>query len=443
MKISALNSFSAINNHGHAGNNKTQNLNQNINEPKQNKSLLDYPKNYRPSFGIIPEILYIVGCYATAGAIAVALEKYDAHLDKVLAKQREEEINRAAEEITKDIQKLANKHNLSFKEAKIYHDNYLKTAMIEPKGDGNEIGLNAVMGYSQQKYRLAVDFITPLVAIEKDIKTNGGRVPNGLLLYGPTGTGKTYIAEKTCEHLRHFGVNVVNLTLKPDDHEENAEQITDTFEKAKESYKETGKYTVINFTQDIDLFLKNRNLSPETIPEVRAFLYSAENCAKEGVTWIGTAINPKELDSAVIRAGRTDIKMPIGNMKDYVAADILRYTLLKHGEAPSADELDYKKVIDTMKEYNLIFTPAVYDGLIKSAQKEKLHPKQIIDADMILDAMFEKSQYVGENLNPNAIAKFKSDKKYMESTDASNTEFISQIKPKDVKEDAAEKLGYK
>lgn len=441
MIISSINNVSNVKNYGQIKSSKQQN--QTKTGQNENRNLLDYPKGYRPSFGFVEVILATLGFSGVLAGIAYAYDKYDAHLDKKYAKERDEEIAKVAAEISKDIQEVANKNHLSFEQAKIYQENYLKTAMIEPKGDGNEIGLNAIMGYNSVKYKLAVDVITPLVAKEKGVNTNGGRIPNGLLLYGPTGSGKTYMAEKTCEHLRHFGVNVVDLTLDSDSHEENAERIVDAFEKAKESYKETGKYTVINFTKDIDQYFKNRNSNPETIPEVSAFLSCADNCAKEGVTWIGTANNPKELDSAVIRAGRTDIKMPIGNMKDFAAADMLKYSLIKNGEEKSAEKLDYKKVVDTMKELLLVFTPAEYNKIVKAAQKQKLYPTETINENMILYEMYERYKSETQSLNPEAKAKFREDQMYIEEQEDSTVDLLSESTPTSVTKDAEEQLKEK
>lgn len=440
MKISALNNVSNVRNYATVKNNQQQKPTKNT--EVQNKDLLAYPKNYRPSFGFGELVVYYLVLGGIIGAIA-AKSAYDTHLDKKYDQERNNEIKKVAEELKNDINKLAEENHLTFEEAKIYHDNYLKTAMIKPNGDGNEIGLNAVMGYAPTKYKLAVDFITPLVAKEKGLEFKDKSVPNGMLLYGPHGSGKTYMADKTCEHLKHFGVNVIDITLDDVNHDKNEEMIYEAFEQGKKHYKETGKYTVINFTKDFDEFFINRKKSLETIHEVRMFLACADNCRDEGVTWIGTANNPQEIDSAVMLSGRTDIKLPVGNMKNFSAADMLKYTLLKNGELEAAKKIDYELVVDVMEVDLLAFTPAEYDDIVKTVIRNKYRPEELITADMILDEMFERTENNRQYLNSQTNAKFSEDVLYIEDIDKnteSNVNLLSQTTPRSFEEDAAEKI---
>lgn len=437
MKISALNGVSTVRNYGKVKNNIVKNKTNSIEEQKQDRNLLDYPKNYMPSFGIIESFLTAL---AFSMAIGVPAAIYESHLDKKYAKEREEEKQRVVGEISNDIQRVADKFNVSFEEAKIYQDKYLSIASIKPSGDGNEIGLNSVMGYGSEKYKLAVDFITPIVAKEKGVLIDDVDVPNGLLLYGPVGSGKTYMVDKTSEHLRHFGVQVEDIVLSQDDHEGNAELIRETFEKGKERFKETGKYTVINFQNDLDNIFASRSCSSETMPEISEFLASAENCAQEGVTWIGSSNNPKRIDSAVLRAGRTDIKIPIGNMKNFAVADMLRYALIKNDDLVSAEGLDYQYIVDIMKEDLLIFTPAEIDEIVKEAKQTKLEPDQVIDANELLDIMHNRNYDEVQTLNPKVRSKFRDEQLYMEEIGDASTKLLSKATTTSIETDAERKI---
>lgn len=406
MKISAFNGIPTVRNYGYYKNNKAQGADKNVSEQRQERNLLDYPKNYRPSFGIL-ETLGLALAYEVV--VWGGLACYFAISNK---KERKEEQRFIAEQRKQNVQEIENKFHISTKEAEKYHDNYLKIAQIEPNEDGDEIGLNSVMGYGVEKYKMAVDYITPLVANEKDLSM-GGKVSNGVLLYGPAGSGKTYMAQKTCEHLNYFGIKVEDVNLTNNDHEKNAQMITEAFERGKERYEETGKYTVLNFPRDLDNFLPNRNARPAFTPEVAAFLSAAENCAEKGVSWVGTANNPRDIDPAVLRAGRTGMKIAIGNMKDFAIADTLKYFLIKNKEDKSAETLDYKKVTDAMEEDLLLFTPSELKLIVENAKSHKMHPELFITADDLVREMHEYKENEFPTLASDELKKFREDREYV------------------------------
>lgn len=411
MIISSINNVSNVKNYRQIKNSKQQNQIRNENEQKQNRNLLDYPKNYRPSFGIIEEIAvavaYEIFVLCTVGGIGYYSTKKE-------EKAREAEEQKLKEERNKEVKEISNKYHVSQKEAEKIHDEFFKIAFIKPNGDGNEIGLNAVIGNATEKYKLAVDFITPLVAKEKKLNI-GGRVPNGLIMYGPPGTGKTYMAQKACEHLEHFGVNVVNIKLSPRDHEKNAGIITDAFEQGKARYKETGKYTVINFTQDIDNIFTKRSISTKNIPEISAFLSCADDCAKEGVTWIGTANIPQQLDSAVLRAGRTDIKIPVSRIQDYAISDMLKFSLLQNGQEAFIDEIDYEKIVETMQNDSLYFSPSEINKIVELALNHKMHPDMPLTEKMLIKEMHDFNKDGLSTMRPDEMADLKKKKDYVDS----------------------------
>jgi SpoVK/Ycf46/Vps4 family AAA+-type ATPase len=143
----------------------------------------------------------------------------------------------------------------------------------------------------------------------------------------------------------------------------------------------------------------------------------AENCASRGVVWIGTANRPKNLDPAIIRAGRADIKMPIGNMKKFAVADMVKYSLYKYEEKKSANDFDYQKVIDTMEDEDFIFTPAELDLLVKNATKMKLGKEKPLTADMLIDEMVRYRKAGFHALSDITQKRFTENQRYMNSID--------------------------
>lgn len=327
------------------------------------------------------------------------------------------------EKTLNEAEKVSKKYSLSLDEAIRYNQEFMEFAQIPPTGDGDEIGLNAVKGYGVEKYLVASDFILPIILKQNYFgwyKSDEANVMNGLLLYGPPGSGKTYISEKACEHLAHFNVAIKNIKLVGRNHEKNAEIIKDAFEEGKRNYMETGQYTVINFTQDIDNIFTDKSIRNTTQLETQTFISYAKDCAKNGVTWIGTANNPKQLDPAILAPQVTEGKIAIGNMDNFVLEETLKYFMMKHKQNSSIDDFDFEKVAKALEERNITFTPANLEGVIKSAKQQKMHPKQPLTADMIIatidmliDEMKKNSDIDYTTLDPETKEEFNEDQEYI------------------------------
>ncbi len=364
-----------------------------------------------PSFGIDPFILGYLAIYA--GVIGTAV--YQSNRQE---KQRLAEEERIKKETEDSIKQISKDLRVSYEEAEKYHCGFMNLAAIKPTNDGHEIGLNAVQGYGVEKYRLAVDLIAPLAAKQYDRYISyHSEIPNGVLLYGPTGGGKTYMAEKVCEHLRYLGIKVEDVELNGNNHAQNVRNIKQAFAKAEENFNKTGKYTVINFKDDVDNFFMDRIDNPECVKEVRAMLSCADKCAKRGAVWIGTANNPKLMDSALLRPGRADFKLAIGDMKDFAVGDMIKYTLFKYDEQESTKDFDYAKVIQYMKDNLYVFTPAELELFVSQAKNHKIVPEQNINADMVIAEMQRYSLNDFPTLNERMQQRFEENKKYMQSFD--------------------------
>ena len=121
--------------------------------------------------------------------------------------QRKEQIRQVEKKIQDDTAILAQRLGVSKEEAEQRYNEYIALGGLPYKGSGKEVGLNRIMGYSQEKLDLIRDGVTPIVMQVK--ATRDGEelpedivVPNGILLYGPTGTGKSYMADAFLEHAR-------------------------------------------------------------------------------------------------------------------------------------------------------------------------------------------------------------------------------------------------
>lgn len=398
--------------------------------------------------------------------------------------------------LTKGIQRLADELNISLEEAKVYNDFYMPIASIHSTGDENEIGLNAIKGYRREKFDLAVNFVMPIVAQERGInfKNNDAlryhwpyridgndsyfntdnetpwqalawAIPNMpvpdwhinssklgeyfyhnekknwplsaqfTVLYGPEGTGKTYMVNKACEHLEHFGVKIESIKFSPDNHEENCKKIRETYINAYQRFKETGKYTVIKFEDNIEDYFNrdnNQNSSPE-LKAINGINYEIEDrpdyLEEIGVFCIGAARSISNVGTPGMHS------IPIGVMKDFNVEEMLKFSLMKYGEKESAEELDYKKVAEIMKEDLIALTPKEIELMVKRAKRHKKTPEQKITADSILNEMHEYEQSDSSTLTINVRKAFRKDRLSLKAYNSRSPYYNKEIKRNTVKED--------
>lgn len=163
-------------------------------------------------------------------------------------------------------------------------------------------GLEKVAGMSDLKKQLDVDVIQPLRQIEKYQKY-GVEPLNGILLYGPPGCGKTFIAQCLAEEIGYSYFEIKPSDLASVYIHGTQEKISKLFKEAEEN-----KPSLI-FLDEIDALLPNRskdNLNHHYASEVNEFLSQITNCGEKGILIIGATNRPKSIDPAVLRTGRLE-----------------------------------------------------------------------------------------------------------------------------------------
>ncbi|MFW5879802.1 MAG: AAA family ATPase, partial [bacterium] len=165
----------------------------------------------------------------------------------------------------------------------------------------NGEGFSAIAGMQELKDILYNDVIRALN--EKELyESYGITIPNGMLLYGPPGCGKTFISEKFAEEV---GFNF--LQLKPSDIK--SKYINATEEKIGEIFKAaTEKAPSIIFIDEIDAVVPNREGDVHQMHSgpVNEFLAQMSNCSEKGIFIIAASNRPEKIDPAILRTGRID-----------------------------------------------------------------------------------------------------------------------------------------
>lgn len=181
-------------------------------------------------------------------------------------------------------------------------DNNGKTK--QPK-KGN--GLADVAGMRDLKAQLQRDVIDLLRDPEK-YKRYGITLPNGILLYGPPGCGKTFFAKKLAEEI---GFNFIMRTpsdLKSKFVNATQENIAAMFKEAEENAP-----TII-FIDEINELLPKRNSDAHEMSRsaVNEMLAQMDRTGERGIFVIGATNLPDEIDEAMLRTGRLEKRIFVG-----------------------------------------------------------------------------------------------------------------------------------
>jgi transitional endoplasmic reticulum ATPase len=162
-------------------------------------------------------------------------------------------------------------------------------------------GFKAVAGMQQLKDQLKYDVIDVLENPEEYKKHNIG-LPNGILLYGPPGCGKTFFAERFAEEAGYNFIKVIASDIASIYIHGSQEKIGNIFKEARE------KAPTILYLDELDAMVPNREKSnnQSMSGEVNEFLSQLDNIGDSGVFVIGSTNKPDTIDRAVLRAGRLE-----------------------------------------------------------------------------------------------------------------------------------------
>lgn len=131
--------------------------------------------------------------------------------------------------------------------------------------------------------------------------------PNGMLLFGPPGCGKTFFAQKFAEE-SGFNYMLVNGSDLGSTYVHGTQgKIAEVFKQAEENAP-----TVICF-DEFDSFVPSRgsDSASHRADEINEFLSQLNNCSARGIFVIGTTNRMDMIDPAVLRKGRMDLHVEI------------------------------------------------------------------------------------------------------------------------------------
>lgn len=169
------------------------------------------------------------------------------------------------------------------------------------------IKLDDIGGYKKVKKIIRSNFIYPIKHPEIYEKLNIKEYP-GLILYGPSGTGKTTFAKAIATEA---GMNFIQI--KPSDilnpmHGQDIKTISRVFELARSS-----KPAIMYFDEMETLFASRSGFMTGGSDIVTQLLIEMDGVeGGEGIYYLGSTNLIEKLDPAVVRSGRFGIKIEVG-----------------------------------------------------------------------------------------------------------------------------------
>lgn len=219
-------------------------------------------------------------------------------------------------------------------------DNTPASYAIKKKGEG----FAAVAGMEELKQQMREEVIEPLHNPE-EYHRYGVTIPNGMLLYGPPGCGKTFFAKHFAEEVGFNFMCITPATLKSRYVNATQENIAKMFKEAEENAP-----TVI-FIDEMNELVPNRddgNVHEMSRSAVNEMLAQMDRTGEKGIFIIGATNYPNMIDSAILRAGRLDKKYYIGVPDIEARMALFRLYLNKR---PYDFGLDYHQLADMTQGY--------------------------------------------------------------------------------------------
>ena len=235
-------------------------------------------------------------------------------------------------------------------------------------------GFKAIAGMFELKEMLIHEVISPIKEKEKYAKYKVA-LPNGIMLFGPPGCGKTYIAKKLSEE-----IDFSFFELKPSDfastyiHGTQA-KIGKLFARAKKQSPS------IIFIDEIDALIPKRHsyLDHHFSSEVNEFLVQLDNCSEVGILVIGTTNRPGNIDSAALRTGRFDKKIYVPNPDSNAREELFNMYL---SDRPLSKDINTKLFAKATKGYSASDIRELTNIAARAALKNntEINFKLVIDA---------------------------------------------------------------
>lgn len=249
-----------------------------------------------------------------------------------------------------------------------------KKVILNEKKKGK--GFEAIAGMQALKELVQLDIIDALNDKERYAEY-GLTIPNGMLLYGPPGCGKTFFAERMAEEIEANFFQVKPSDIQSKWVNASQENIKKLFEEARKNAPS------IIFIDELDALVPSRdtaNISQMNANAVNEFLAQMNNCSEDGIFIIGATNRPTAIDPAILRSGRLDkhIYLP---PPDFEAREKMFEIYLK--KRPIELGLDYAAFASSTENFVSSDIKFICDEASRKALKLEVRISEIIVMEVI------------------------------------------------------------
>ena len=286
-----------------------------------------------------------------------------------------------------------------------------QTEFFLPIQKDTEGSLDDLVGLHDLKHYLRHGVLAIMKNPEKACKYKLA-IPNGILLYGPPGCGKTTIAQKfAAECQMHYAIV-------------NAQDIASTFihgtqRLVKQLFQQAEQNApIVLILDEIETMVPNRN-NPNMVKmaeDTNAFLSELNYCGERGIFVIGTTNRPQFMDSAILRSGRFDKRVYVPLPNEQTRKELFRAYLAGR---PIDTNIDYQR-LSRLTSGGYISSDI--RQICDEAAARAFHDDAIITQQLLEQVIREG----GPSVNKNELKTYEESRKHMEPT-SHYTAHINQI----------------
>lgn len=260
-------------------------------------------------------------------------------------------------------------------------------------------GFDAIAGLDDLKNELRRSVIDILQNPEK-AERYGAKLPNGMVLYGPPGCGKTFFAKHFAEEVGFNFILTTPSTLKSRYVNATQENIAKMFEDAEKNAP-----TII-FIDEINELLPNRDSDSHEMAKsaVNEMLAQMDRTGEKGIFIIGATNYPDMIDPAMLRSGRLEKKfyLPPPDSK-------LRKALFKMSLNQRKKVLDFGIDYDSLSNLTENYVSSDIESIVNEATSIAMADDSRITMDLLEEVIKSFKPFPKEELTKYQTIKAKMD----------------------------------